>query len=34
VNKLASTALRLAAQRKTAMVNEASLLEATSEALL
>ena len=34
VNKLASTALRLAAQRQTAMVNEASLLDATSEALL
>src|SRR5262252_6120483 len=34
VNKLASTALRLAAQRKTALVNEAILLDATSEALL
>src|SRR5215467_356822 len=34
VNKLASTALRLAAQRKTALVNEAVLLDATGEALL
>ncbi|HYL16117.1 MAG TPA: hypothetical protein VEV41_24000 [Terriglobales bacterium] len=34
VNKLASTALRLAAQRKTSLVNEAILLDATAEALL
>jgi general secretion pathway protein A len=34
VNKLASTALRLAAQRKTSLVNEAILLDATSEAFL
>jgi type II secretory pathway predicted ATPase ExeA len=34
VNKLASTALRLAAQRKTSLVNEAILLDATGEALL
>lgn len=34
VNKLASTALRLAAQRKSSLVNEAILLDATSEALL
>ena len=34
VNKLAMTALRLAAARKAAVVNEAILLDATSEALL
>jgi type II secretory pathway predicted ATPase ExeA len=34
VNKLASTALRLAAQRKSSLVNEAILLDATAEALL
>jgi hypothetical protein len=34
VNKLAVTALRLAALRKTSLVNEATLLDATSEALL
>jgi len=34
VNKLALTALRLAAARKTALVNEVILLDATSEALL
>jgi type II secretory pathway predicted ATPase ExeA len=34
VNKLASTALSLAAQRKTPLVNEAILLDATAEALL
>jgi general secretion pathway protein A len=34
VNKLASTALRLAAQRKTSLVNEAILLDATGEAFL
>ena len=34
VNKLALTALRLAALRKTSLVNEAILLDATSEALL
>jgi general secretion pathway protein A len=34
VNKLASTALRLAAQRKTSLVNEAILLDATTEAFL
>src|ERR1044072_6694 len=34
VNKLAMTALRLAAARKAAVVNEAVLLDATSEALL
>jgi len=34
VNKLAMTALRLAAERKTQMVDEAVLLDATSEALL
>jgi general secretion pathway protein A len=34
VNKLALTALRLAAARKTSLVNEAILLDATSEALL
>ena len=34
VNKLAATALRLAAQRKTARVEEAILLDASQEALL
>ncbi|HEV2731506.1 MAG TPA: AAA family ATPase [Terriglobales bacterium] len=34
VNKLAVTALRLAASRKTSLVNEAILLDATTEALL
>src|SRR2546427_6775824 len=34
VNKLALTALRLAASRKMQLVNEALLLDATSEALL
>lgn len=34
VNKLASTALRLAALRKTSLVNEAILLDATTEAFL
>ena len=34
VNKLAMTALRLAAARKASVVNEAILLDATSEALL
>lgn len=34
VNKLASTALRLAAVRKSSVVNEAILLDATAEALL
>src|SRR3989454_1418628 len=34
VNKLASTALRLAASRQMPMVNEALLLDATAEALL
>jgi type II secretory pathway predicted ATPase ExeA len=34
VNKLALTALRLAASRKAAMVDEAILLDATAEALL
>src|SRR5207253_1008026 len=34
VNKLALTALRLAALRKTSLVNEAILLDATAEALL
>jgi hypothetical protein len=34
VNKLALTALRLAASRQVQMVDEALLLEATSEALL
>ena len=34
VNKLASTALRLAALRKLSLVNEAILLDATAEALL
>jgi type II secretory pathway predicted ATPase ExeA len=34
VNKLALTALRLAAQRKASLVNEALLLDATAEALL
>ena len=34
VNKLALTALRLAAQRKQTNVNEAILLDATAEALL
>jgi type II secretory pathway predicted ATPase ExeA len=34
VNKLALTALRLAAARKAQVVNEAILLEATAEALL
>jgi general secretion pathway protein A len=34
VNKLASTALRLAAVRKNSVVNEAILLDATTEALL
>ncbi len=34
VNKLALTALRLAALRKTSLVNEAILLDATTEALL
>ena len=34
VNKLASTALRLAALRKTSLVNEAILLYATTEAFL
>ena len=34
VNKLAQAALRLAAQRKMSSVNEAILLDATSEALL
>jgi len=34
VNKLALTALRLAAARKLQAVNEAILLDATSEALL
>jgi type II secretory pathway predicted ATPase ExeA len=34
VNKLALTALRLAAWRKMQLVNEALLLDATSEALL
>jgi general secretion pathway protein A len=34
VNKLALTSLRLAASRKTSMVNEAILLDATTEALL
>ena len=34
VNKLAKTALRLAALRKTSLVNEAILLDATTEALL
>ena len=34
VNKLAMTALRLAAERKVQVVNEAILLDATSEALL
>ena len=34
VNKLASTALRLAAQHKTSLVNEPILLDATSEAFL
>jgi len=34
VNKLALTALRLAAARKSVLVNEAILLEATGEALL
>jgi len=34
VNKLALTALRLAALRKTSVVNEAILLDATTEALL
>jgi general secretion pathway protein A len=34
VNKLASTALRLAASRKAAAVNEAILLDAVTEALL
>jgi type II secretory pathway predicted ATPase ExeA len=34
VNKLALTALRLAAERKMSTVNEAILLDATSEALL
>jgi type II secretory pathway predicted ATPase ExeA len=34
VNKLAMTALRLAAERKAQMVDEAALLDATTEALL
>jgi hypothetical protein len=34
VNKVAMTALRLAAARKESVVNEAILLDATSEALL
>jgi len=34
VNKLAMTALRLAAERKAQMVDEAALLDATAEALL
>ena len=34
VNKLALTALRLAASRKASMVDEAILLDATAEALL
>ena len=34
INKLAMTALRLAAQRKAALVDEALLLDATTEALL
>jgi type II secretory pathway predicted ATPase ExeA len=34
VNKLALTALRMAASRKMQLVNEALLLDATSEALL
>jgi type II secretory pathway predicted ATPase ExeA len=34
INKLAMTALRLAAARKTSVVNEAILLDATSEAML
>ena len=34
VNKLAMTALRLAAERKVQMVDEAVLLDATTEALL
>ena len=34
VNKLALTALRLAATRKLQAINEAILLDATSEALL
>jgi hypothetical protein len=34
VNKLAMTALRVAAARKAAVVNEAILLDATTEALL
>ena len=34
VNKLAMTALRLAAARKASVVNEAVLLDATTEALL
>jgi hypothetical protein len=34
VNKLATTALRLAAERQAPLVNEAILLDATAEALL
>ena len=34
VNKLAMTALRLAAARKVSVVNEAIVLDATTEALL
>jgi type II secretory pathway predicted ATPase ExeA len=34
VNKLAMTSLRVAAARKAAVVNEAILLDATTEALL
>jgi hypothetical protein len=34
VNKLAVTALRLAAERKAAVIDEAILLEAAGEALL